>query len=56
MRLDRSIASQGAYTRSEIRKLIRAGRVTVDGAPVRDSAGAAGYAARHAEHAGIPSC
>ena len=36
MRLDRSIASQGAYTRSELRKLIRAGRVTVDGAPVRD--------------------
>ena len=36
MRLDKAVALSGA-TRSEAKKLIAAGRVTVDGMPVRDS-------------------
>lgn len=34
-RLDKILASQGVGTRSEVRKMIWAGRVTVDGAPCR---------------------
>ncbi len=36
MRIDKAIASQGAFSRSEIKKLIRKGEVNVDGHPVRD--------------------
>lgn len=35
-RLDKIIASQGAYTRSQAQKLIKSGVVSVDGVPVRD--------------------
>ena len=38
MRLDKLIAGAGAATRSEAKKLIRAGRVTVDGRPAADPA------------------
>ena len=38
MRLDKWIAGAGLSTRSEAKKLIRAGRVTVDGRPVTDPA------------------
>lgn len=38
MRLDRFLSQTGAATRSEATKLIRASRVTVDGAVVRDPA------------------
>ena len=38
MRLDKLIAGAGKATRSEAKKLIRAGRVTVDGAAVTDPA------------------
>lgn len=38
MRLDKLIAGSGAATRSEAKKLIRAGRVTVDGTAVTDPA------------------
>ena len=38
MRLDKLIAGAGAATRSEAKKLIRAGRVTVDGRAVADPA------------------
>lgn len=37
MRLDKLLATLGEGTRSEVRDLIRAGRVTVDGAVVRDA-------------------
>lgn len=37
-RLDKLVATQSAATRSEAQRLIRSGRVTVDGAPVRDPA------------------
>ena len=36
MRLDRFLAACALGTRSEVRGLVRAGRVTVDGVPVRD--------------------
>ena len=38
MRLDKLLALLGEGTRSEIKTAVRAGRVTVDGAPVRDAA------------------
>lgn len=34
-RLDKIIASQGKYSRSEVKKLVKAGRVTLDGAVVK---------------------
>lgn len=37
-RLDKIIASQGQFSRSEVRDLVRKGSVTVNGAVVRDSA------------------
>ena len=37
MRLDKLLAMLGEGTRTEVRDMIRAGRVTVDGAPVRDA-------------------
>lgn len=37
MRLDRLLSVQGVCARSDARSLVRAGRVTVDGAPVRDA-------------------
>jgi len=37
MRLDKLLATLGEGTRAEVRDMIRAGRVTVDGAPVRDA-------------------
>ena len=37
MRLDRLLAFLGEGTRSEARELVRAGRVCVDGTPVRDA-------------------
>ena len=37
MRLDRLLASLGEGTRSEVRALVRAGRVCVGGVPVRDA-------------------
>ncbi|MDD3412291.1 MAG: pseudouridine synthase [Eubacteriales bacterium] len=36
MRLDKLLSQSGALTRSEARRLIRAGQATVDGAPERD--------------------
>ena len=36
MRLDKAIASQGSQSRKEVRGLIKAGRVSVDGETVRD--------------------
>lgn len=38
MRLDRLLAVMGEGTRTQVREVIRAGRVTVDGAVVRDAA------------------
>lgn len=37
MRLDKYLAQMGAGTRSELKKAIRAGRVTVNGVPVKDA-------------------
>ena len=37
MRLDKFIAHASPYSRAEVRRLLHAGRVTVDGQPVRDS-------------------
>ena len=42
MRLDKFVASNTAYSRREVRSLLRAGRLTVNGEPVRD----AGFALR----------
>lgn len=39
MRLDRYLAEMGAGSRSELKKAIRAGRVTVNGSVMRDPAG-----------------
>lgn len=36
-RLDKIIASQGKFSRSEVRKLVKSGRVTVDGSVVKSS-------------------
>lgn len=36
-RLDKIIASQGKYSRSEVKKLVKAGRVTVDGSVAKAS-------------------
>ena len=36
-RLDKIIASQGQYSRSEVKKLVKAGRVSLDGAVVKSS-------------------
>lgn len=36
-RLDKTIASQGAYSRSDVRKLVRSGFVTVNGSVATDS-------------------
>lgn len=36
-RLDKIIASQGQYSRSEVKKLIKGGRITVDGKAVKSS-------------------
>ena len=36
MRLDKAISSQGTWSRSDVRKLVRAGRVSVDGAVCKD--------------------
>lgn len=36
-RLDKIIASQGKYSRSEVKKLVKAGRVTLDGNVVKSS-------------------
>lgn len=36
-RIDKIIASQGKYSRSEVKKLIKGGRVTLDGIAVRSS-------------------
>lgn len=36
-RLDKVIASQGKYSRSEVKKLVKGGRVTVDGAVVKSA-------------------
>lgn len=36
-RLDKTIASQGQYSRSEVKKLIKGGRITVDGKAVKSS-------------------
>jgi 16S rRNA pseudouridine516 synthase len=38
IRLDKIITNDGRFTRSEARELLRAGRVTIDGAAVRDGA------------------
>lgn len=38
MRLDKYLAEMGAGTRSEIKKAVRAGRVTVNGVPAKDAA------------------
>lgn len=38
LRLDKLLCSQGGGTRSEVRALLRAGRVRVNGAPARDPA------------------
>ncbi len=37
MRIDKAIASQGEYSRSEVKKLIKKGQVSVDGAVVKDA-------------------
>lgn len=37
MRLDRLLTMLGEGTRAQVKELVRAGRVTVDGAPARDS-------------------
>lgn len=37
MRLDRMLAQMGFGTRSQVREMVRAGRVTVDGAAARDA-------------------
>ena len=37
-RLDKLLSSQGIISRSEAQRLVRSGRVKVDGAPVRDPA------------------
>lgn len=37
-RIDKLIASQGALSRSDVRRLIRSGAVVLNGAPVRDAA------------------
>ena len=37
MRLDRMLAQMGFGTRSQVREMVRAGRVTVDGAALRDA-------------------
>ena len=37
MRLDRLLATMGEGTRAQVRELVRAGRVTVDGVPARDA-------------------
>ena len=37
MRLDRMLAQMGLGTRSQVREMVRAGRVTVDGAAARDA-------------------
>ena len=37
MRLDRLLATMGEGTRAQVRELVRAGRVTVDGGPARDA-------------------
>ena len=36
-RLDKVIASQGSFSRSEVKKLVKSGRVTVDGSVVKSS-------------------
>lgn len=36
-RLDKIIASQGQYSRSEVKKLVKGGRVTIDGSVVKNS-------------------
>ncbi len=36
-RLDKVIASQGKYSRSEVKKLVRGGRITVDGETVKSA-------------------
>ncbi|MBR5590111.1 MAG: rRNA pseudouridine synthase, partial [Anaerotignum sp.] len=36
-RIDKIIASQGLYSRSDVKKLIKQGRVTLDGNPVKSS-------------------
>lgn len=36
-RLDKIIASQGKYSRSEVKKLVKSGRITVDGAVVKSA-------------------
>ena len=36
-RLDKTIASQGKYSRSDVKKLIKEGRVTLDGEAVRSA-------------------
>lgn len=36
-RLDKIIASQGQYSRSEVKKLVKGGRVTLDGSVVKNS-------------------
>lgn len=36
MRLDKAVSSQGSWSRSDVRKLVRAGRVSVDGAVCKD--------------------
>lgn len=36
-RLDKIIASQGKFSRSEVKKLVKGGRITVDGAVVKSS-------------------
>ncbi len=37
LRLDKHLASQGLGTRSEVREMVRSGRVMVDGKPARDA-------------------
>ena len=37
MRLDRLLTLLGEGTRAQVKDMVRAGRVTVEGAPVRDS-------------------
>lgn len=36
-RLDKIIASQGKYSRSEVKKLVKGGRISLDGCPVKAS-------------------
>ena len=46
MRLDRYLAEAGIGTRSEVKKIIAKGRVTVNGSPVRDPSGKIGETSR----------